>query len=94
MKDPPAGTLLGPVAGATMAPQLRSWFTQFVEQALDPFADGRMSFDLALPPAFTRVIDQRLLDVESIAQARCVRRRGEELGAAQIEIAFAWPFLR
>lgn len=74
MKDPPAGTLLGPVAGAIMAPQLRSRYTQFVEQALDPFADGRTSFDLALPPAFTRVVDQRLLDVDWTSTARRATR--------------------
>jgi hypothetical protein len=48
-----------------------------------------MPFDLALPAACGRVLDELLLDVETGAEPGCVVAGGEKLRAGQHQVALA-----
>lgn len=62
------------------------------EEAADPFGDGLVPFDLARPAAFDGVLGELLFTSEPGPQARGVLARGEELRAAEVEVALAGPF--
>ena len=67
---------------------------EFGRKAADPVGDGVVSFDLAGPAAFNGVLGQLLLAGEPCPQAWGVLAGGEELRAAQVEVAFAGPLGR
>lgn len=62
------------------------------EEAADPVGDGVLSFGLAGSAAFDGVLGELLLAGEPGPQARWALAGGEELRAAEVEIALAGPF--
>jgi hypothetical protein len=69
-----------------------SWvrgFAEVGEQLTQPSADGGVSFHLTRPSTFDGVIDQLLFTSESGSQSRGIVTGGEELGAAEVEVALA-----
>jgi hypothetical protein len=67
-------------------------FAEFGEEFADAIGDRGVAFGFAGPPAFGGVLDQALFDLETITQPGSVLAGGEELGAAQVEVALARPF--
>lgn len=94
------------VAGCWIGfPQPARWSAVFVrggfgalsevcEEAADPFGDGVVPLNFAGPAAFDGVLGELLFTGEPGPQARCVLARGEELRAAEVEVALAGPFGR
>ncbi|MGY4919465.1 hypothetical protein ACWD9K_30360 [Streptomyces sp. 900116325] len=62
------------------------------QKLVDAVAGAAMPFHLAVPAAFGGVVSEGLLDLTSSPQPRGVLGCGDELGAGQVEVAFAWAF--
>jgi hypothetical protein len=52
-----------------------------------------VAFDFAFPAAFCGIVSELPLQAEAFAEPRRVLRGGDELGAGQVEVAFARAFL-
>jgi Phage integrase family len=65
---------------------------KLAEQADDPVGHAPVAVGLAVPAAFLGVAGQLALDLQTLAQARRVLGSGDELGAGQVEVAFARAF--
>ena len=88
-------SLLSFWVAAAAGPRLVSWLdrlTQFGEQAADSLGNTLVSVNFPLPAALLRVGDQRSLGGHSFAQTWRVVRGGDELRAAQYEVALARTF--
>ncbi|WP_171075125.1 hypothetical protein [Nonomuraea basaltis] len=62
------------------------------KERFEPPSHGCVSFDLASPAPFAGVLDQLLFHLQPGPQAWGVVGRGDELGAGQVEVAFARTF--
>jgi hypothetical protein len=66
---------------------------EFGEQAAYAVGGALVAVDFTLPAAFFGVIGELALKAEAFTEPRRVPRGGDELGAGQVEVAFARAFL-
>jgi hypothetical protein len=66
---------------------------EFGQQSVDALGGALMAVDFALPASLSGVVGELGLDAEAFAEPRGVLGGGDELGAGQVEVAFARAFL-
>src|SRR5205807_597844 len=64
-------------------------FAELAEQVADAVCGALVAIDLAFPAAFPGIVGQLSLQAEAFAKTRRVLRGGDELGACEVEVAFA-----
>ncbi len=67
---------------------------ELAEERLDAVASRGVAFDLTVPSAAGRIVDELLFDSKACLEPWCVVPGGQELGTGEHEVALARPFRR
>jgi hypothetical protein len=65
-------------------------FAEVAEQATDAVGGALMAAGFAFPAAFFGIIGELPLQAQAFAKSWRVLGGGDELGAREVEVAFAW----
>ena len=68
-------------------------FAEVAEQAADAVGDALVAVDFTLPAAFHGIVGQLPFQAKAFTKAWHVLGGGDELGAGQVEVAFAGSLL-